>query len=134
MSSQALSRWAIRCVLVGGAGLALATPSALARPRTDTHSRTAVAVTDTSARPSIGVVPPDLRNPDLREGHNSAVPYSPAAGQYPPAPAPRILTTSAAGFDWPSAAIGGGVLACLCALLALAAAAFTRHGRARAAG
>jgi hypothetical protein len=62
------------------------------------------------------------------------VPYSPSAavGRRAVSQAPRIVTTATAGFAWRSAAIGGDALACVLALIALAAAGIARITRARA--
>jgi hypothetical protein len=117
----------LRALTTGGALLALAAPAAA---QSTTHPR--AAATPVS---SIGVVPPDLRNPDKREGHTSprwlTANGDQAAAQaaHRPAPPPRIVTTSPAGFDWRSAAIGGGVFACLAALAWLAAAGLARRRR-----
>ena len=94
----------LRLMAVASAAVALAASPAAAAP---VH------------HPPIGVVPADLRNPDLREGHVVPVPYSPQPTAS--VAAPRIVTTTAGGFGWRSAAIGAGIFAAIATLLWLTA-------------
>ena len=138
MSVQKLAKLAVRVALVGGAGLALFTPSADARPVTDVPMHAAAPARQAVPSPSVQRHAP-ARVPARRSRELMRDDLVPASGDVAASQTPAHHTSAATpqatsgGFDWATAAIGGVALVCVVGLIWLSAAAIGRITRARVA-
>jgi hypothetical protein len=134
MSVQKLAKRAVRVALVGGAGLALVTPSADARPVTDGPMHAAAPARQTVPSPSVQRHAPARQSRELMRDD-----LVPASGDVAASQTPAHHTSAATpqattgGFGRATAAIGGVALVCVVGLIWLSAAAIGRITRTRVA-
>jgi len=138
MSVQKLAKLAVRVALVGGAGLALVTPSADARPVTDGPIHAAAPAHQTVPSPPVQRHAP-ARVPARQSRELMRNDLVPAGGDVAASQTPAHRTSAATpqattgGFGWATAAIGGVALVCVVGLIWPSAAAIGRITRTRVA-